>query len=89
VVIILKSYFVRREHIYFVDQSDQIKKISSSNVKMEKPLKKCSRVEKPMVEAKLTEISGHLGFFSDFLVSNTATLISHGKVLSIYDFKTT
>lgn len=29
----------------------------------------------------------HLGIFSDYLVANTAILISHGKVLSIYDFK--
>lgn len=51
VIIKLKSFFVRRTNIYFVDVKNQIKKINNALVKMKKPLKKCVRVDVPLVEA--------------------------------------
>ena len=30
----------------------------------------------------------HLAFYSDYLIASTAVVLAHGKILSIFDFKT-
>jgi hypothetical protein len=39
-------------------------------------------------EARLNELTVHIEFISDFVVANTALFVTHGMVLSIYDFQT-
>ena len=36
----------------------------------------------------IQDITHHLNQFNDFLIANTTLIISHQKVLSIYDFLT-
>lgn len=88
VIIRLKSYFVRRQNIYLEDISGQIRCLQSSMVKMQKALKKTQRLTEQKEQIQLQEISIHLGFYSDYLIASTAIMLAHGKVLSIYDFKT-
>ncbi len=36
----------------------------------------------------LQDVTQHLGLFNDFIIANTTLIISHQKIMSIYDFLT-
>lgn len=86
-IVKLDAFFVRRGNLYLVDKNGTLKTIKSQDVVIQNPLKRMTRIAEPRNLVELKDLSMHLGYFSDFLVANTAILISHGKILSIYDFK--
>ena len=84
----MKSFFVRREHIYIEDMNGSLKCLTTTYARQPKPLKKCVKTSKTATRVSISEISMHLNFFSDFLIASTAIVLAHGKIISIYDFKT-
>ena len=83
---ILSEYFMRREWIYLIEESGEVQQLHVSALKYADPLQKAETLPLTREEAMLQDVSMHLNFYSDFLVGNTILMLSHGKVLSIYDF---
>ena len=65
-----------------------MRKLISGNCKIQKPLKKCLRLTEDKNQLELSEMAIHLAFYSDYLIASTAVVLAHGKILSIFDFKT-
>ena len=84
----IKSFFVRRQNIYLEDLSGHLKILTTTYARQPKPFKKCIKTSKEAMRASLSEIQMHLNFFSDLLVASTAIVLAHGKIISIFDFKT-
>jgi hypothetical protein len=59
-----------------------------SDCKLNNPLKRAERESRPSNETMIQDIANHLAYFSDYIMANTALMVSHGKLLSIYNFKT-
>lgn len=84
----MSKTFLRRNYIYFVEENGDIQKLNINDCKLSNPLRRVTLVDVPLIEAMFSDLSIHLEFYSDYLIANTALMISHGKILSIYDFKT-
>ena len=87
----VKSYFIRRQQIYFQGGSNsgsEIKRINISQIKNTDGISGASKINNLLEVAMLQDITLHLNTFNDFLMANTTLIISHSKILSIYDFLT-
>lgn len=74
--------------MYIEETTGTIKKLSLSDCKMKDPLKKASRVSINKMDARIKDLVNHLGYINDIDLVNTILMIIHGKILSIYNFKT-
>lgn len=52
------------------------------------PMSKAEKIPLNYAEAMMQDLTMHLNFFTDYIVANTTLLVSHGKIISIYDFST-
>lgn len=52
------------------------------------PMAKAEKIPLNYAEAMMQDLTMHLNFFTDYIVANTTLLVSHGKIISIYDFST-
>lgn len=52
------------------------------------PFNHMRKLEQSMQEIMIQDVISHLAFFSDYILANTALILSHGKVLSLFNFKT-
>ena len=82
------SYFMRRQFIFFKGENGEIKRIQISDIKNHDVTLKTSTISYPLQVAMLKDVTLHVNIFNDFLLANTTLIISHQKVLSIYDFLT-
>ena len=91
----VERYFMRRQLLYFQgainggsDSPQEIKRINISALKNTDAVGKSQKVHNVLDVAIIQDITHHLNQFNDFLIANTTLIISHQKVLSIYDFLT-
>jgi len=52
------------------------------------PMSKAEKIPLNYAEAMMQDLTMHLNFFTDYIVANTTLMLSHGKIISIYDFST-
>jgi hypothetical protein len=84
----VERYFVRRQMLYIVGKSGEIKRINIHEIKNTDAITKSNKINYQIEVAMLQDITQHLNTFNDFLIANTTLIISHQKILSIYDFLT-
>ena len=85
----LISFFMRRGIIYLQSATGDMKKLDMEWLRTSSdPMSKAEKIPLNYAEAMMQDLTMHLNFFTDYIVANTTLLISHGKIISIYDFST-
>lgn len=85
----VEQYFLRRDILYVRSTKGEIRKVNINRLINQDPINKTTLETTPTLQSVLLQdVTMHIGFFTDFLMANTTLIISHGKVLSIYDFLT-
>lgn len=80
---------MRRSLIYLESATGDMKKLDMEWLKSSTdPMSKAEKLPLNYAEAMMQDLTMHLNFFTDYIVANTTLVISHGKIISIYDFST-
>lgn len=83
----LRRFFMRRNFIYLESATGDMKRLDTEDLKgSSDPMSKAIKLPLTYAEAQMQDLTMHLNFYTDYMVANTTLILSHGKILSIYDF---